>query len=153
VAKKDQENFLNLDKPTQIASAQLSLDRSQQAMEESKQELAELEAMYKKEDFAELTKELVVSRGRKKLEFSQRGLELAKKGQEGLLNHDLPKKEKELAQAVEKAEKALQEAQAKKDREALEEKLKLMRADHKIDDLVREIDKMKKKSEKKEATA
>jgi hypothetical protein len=40
VAKKDQDNFLNLEKPTQVANAQLSLDRSQQAMEESKQELA-----------------------------------------------------------------------------------------------------------------
>ena len=156
-ARKDQANFLDLDKPTQVAGGQLSLDRSQQSMEESRQELAELEAMYKQEDFAELTKELVLSRGRKRLEFSQRGFDLAKKGQEEMLGHDLPKKEKELAQAVEKAEKALQEAQAKKDRAALEEKLKLMRADHKIDDLVRELDKMKKKqgekAAKKEATA
>lgn len=156
-ARKDQDNFLNLDEPTQVASNQLSLDRSRQSMEESRQELAELEAMYKQEDFAELTKELVLSRGRKRLEFSQRGYELAKKGQEDLLGHELPKKEKELAQAVEKAEKGLHEAQAKKDRGALEAKLKLMRAEHKIDDLAREIERMKKKSaeksEKKEATA
>jgi len=159
VAKKDQDNFLNLDKPQQVASSQLSLDRAQQSMEESRQELAELEAMYKQEDFAELTKELVLSRGRKRLEFAQRGYEIAKKGQEELMGHDLPKKEKELAQAVEKAEKALSEAQAKKDRGALETKLKLTRAEHKIDDLAREVEKMKKKSaektegEKKAATA
>ena len=152
-ARKDQANFLDLDKPSQVAGSQLSLDRSQQSMEESRQELAELEAMYKQEEFAELTKELVLSRGKKRLEFSQRGYELAKKGQEELLGHDLPKKEKELAQAVEKAEKSLNEAQAKKERGALETKLKLMRAEHKIDDLARELDKMKKKQGEKAAKA
>jgi hypothetical protein len=123
------------------------------SMEESKQELVELEAMYKQEDFAELTKELVISRGRKRLEFSQRGFELAQKAQQELVGHDLPKKEMEANQAVEKAEKALREVQAKKDRGAIEIKLKLMRAEHKIDDLEREIEKMKKKSEKKEPAA
>ncbi|MFN0008812.1 MAG: hypothetical protein ACKVXR_13000 [Planctomycetota bacterium] len=152
-AKKELDNFLNLDKPTQVADRQLSLDRSQQNMEESRQELAELEAMYKQEDFAELTKELVLSRGRKRLEFSQRGYELAKKGQEELMGHELPKKEKELTLAFEKAEKALQEAQARKSRGALEIKLKLMRAEHRVEEVAREIEKMKKKSEKKEATA
>jgi hypothetical protein len=153
VATKDRDNFMNMEKPTQLAGNQLSLDRSKQSMEESKQELVELEAMYKQEDFAELTKELVISRGRKRLEFSQRGFELAQKAQQELVGHDLPKKEMEANQAVEKAEKALREVQAKKDRGAIEIKLKLMRAEHKIDDLEREIEKMKKKSEKKEPAA
>ena len=151
MARKDQDNFLSLDKPTQVAQSQLSLDRSQQSMEESRQELAELEAMYKQEDFAALTKELVLSRGRKRLEFSQRGYDLAKKGQEELLNHDLPKKERDFALAVEKAEKGLADAQAKKAKGDLEAKLKLMRSEHKIDELQRELDKMKKKADEKVA--
>jgi hypothetical protein len=93
----------------------------------------------------------VLSAAGKRLEFSQRSYDLAKKGQEELLNHDLPKKEKELAQASRKAEKGLADAQAKKAKGDLEAKLKLMRSEHKIDELQRELDKMKKKADEKVA--
>lgn len=150
---KDRDNFMNRDKPSKIADKQLDIDRAAWRMEETKQELEELEGMYKKEDFASLTKELVIQRGRKNLEFAQRGLELAKKGQEQLLNHELPKKELELTQAVEKAQKALQEANAKKEKCAAECKLKSMRAENHVDEQQKALDKQKTKEKPKEAKA
>jgi len=148
-AKKDRENFKDLEKPNKLADKQLDLDRAAWRMEESKQELAELEGMYKKEDFASLTKELVLQRGKKSLEFAQRGLELAKKDQEGLAGHDLPKKETELDQAFDRAEKGVQEANAKKDRVALETKLKLTKAEHHVDEAQRELEKARSKDKDK----
>lgn len=150
---KDRDNFINRDKPAKIADKQLDIDRAAWRMEESKQELDELESMYKKEDFASLTKELVIQRSRKNLEFAQRGLELAKKGQEELLSHELPKKELELNQAVEKAQKLLQEASAKKEKCAAECKLKSLRAENHVDEQQKALDKQKAKDKPKEAKA
>ncbi len=107
--------------------------------------------MYKKEDFASLTKELVIQRGKKSLEFAQRGLELAKKSQEQLVSHELAKKELELDQAVERAEKALLEANAKKEKCAAECKLKAMKADHHVDEQQRAVEKLKSKDKPKDA--
>ncbi len=152
-AKKDRDNYKNLEKPNKLADKQLDIDRAAWRMEESRQELAELEGMYKREDFASLTKELVLQRGKKSLEFAQRGLELAKKDQEGLAGHDLPKKETELDQAVDRADKGLAEANAKKDRVALETKLKITKAEHHVDEAQHELDKDRAKDKGKEKAA
>lgn len=143
--RKDRDNYKNAETPNKLADKQLDIDRSTQFMEESKQELDELEGMYKKEEFASLTKELVLSRGKKKLEFARRGLEIAKKNQEQLTGFDIPKKQLDLDQAVDRAEKALAEANAKKEKGALETKLRLLRAEHKVDEAQRALEKAKKK--------
>jgi hypothetical protein len=143
--KKDRDNFKNTETPQKLAERQLDIDRSTQFMDEAKQELDELEGMYKKEEFASLTKELVLSRGKKKLEFAKRGLELAKKNQEQLTNFDLPKKQLELDQGVERAEKSLAEATAKKEKGTLESKLKVMKAEHHVDEAQKALDKAQKK--------
>ena len=153
--KKDRDNFKNTETPQKLAEKQLDIDRSTQFMDEAKQELDELEGMYKKEEFASLTKELVLSRGKKKLEFAKRGLELAKKNQDQLTNFDLPKKQLELDQAVERGEKSLAEATAKKEKGALESKLKVMKAEHHVDEAQKALEKAQKKqtSAPKEAKA
>ena len=143
--KKDRDNFKNNETPQKLAEKQLDIDRSTQFTEEAKQELDELEGMYKKEEFASLTKELVLSRGKKKLEFAKRGLELAKKNQDQLTNFDLPKKQLELDQSVERAEKALAEANAKKEKSALESTLKVKKAEHHVDEAQKALEKAQKK--------
>ena len=143
--KKDRDNFKNNETPQKLAERQLDIDRSTQFSEEAKQELDELEGMYKKEEFASLTKELVLSRGKKKLEFAKRGLELAKKNQEQLTNFELPKKQLELDQSVERAEKALAEANAKKEKGALESTLKVKKTEHHVDEAQKALDKAQKK--------
>jgi hypothetical protein len=143
--KKDRDNFRNTETPNKLAERQLEIDRSAQFMDEAKQELDELEGMYKKEEFASLTKELVLSRGKKKLEFAKRGFELAKKNQEQLTSFDLPKKQLELDQSVERAEKALAEANAKKEKGTLESTLKVKKAEYHLDESQKAFDKAQKK--------
>ncbi len=143
--KKDRENFKNTETPQKLSERQLDIDRSTQQMSEQKQELDELEKMYKQEEFASLTKELVLDRGRKHYEFAKRALELAKKNQEQLINFDLPKKQLELDQAVERSEKALAETNAKKEKSALESTLKVKRAEYHLDEAQKALDKAQKK--------
>ena len=143
--RKDRDVFKSSEGPVKLADKQLDVDRTAQYMEEQRQELEELEKMYKQEEFASLTKELVLTRGKAKLEFARRGLELAKKGQDQLAGHEVPKRQLELDQSVEKAEKTLAEANAKKERGALESKLKLLKAEHHVDEAARALEKTKKK--------
>jgi hypothetical protein len=147
--RKDRDNFKNVETPTKLADRQLDVDRSTQRMDEQKAELDELEAMYKNEQFASLTKELVLNRGKKQLEFAKRSLELAKKSQEQLTSFELPKKQLELDQSVDRAEKTLAEANTKKEKSALESKLKLLKSEHRVDESQLALDKAKKKDASK----
>ena len=54
--KKDRDNYKNAETPNKLAGNQLEVDRNTQNATEQKQELDELEAMYKAEEFAKLTR-------------------------------------------------------------------------------------------------
>ena len=148
IAMKDRDNFKGVEKPLKLADSKLDFDRSAQRMKESEQELKELENMYKQEEMAELTKELVLQRGRANLEFAKRSLELQQQKMANVKDHELAKKEKEVDVAVERSEKALKEARAKKEKNGLESELKQTKAEHKIDELEAELGKLKKATEK-----
>lgn len=94
-----------------LDEAQLSLDRSMGQASDAELELAELQAMYDEEDFAEKTKELVLNRGRRNLEHSQRALALAKEELRQLLEHELPAGERKLAWDLKLAREGVDKAQ------------------------------------------
>lgn len=143
-AKLERDNFMNTVKPLEIADHTLSLDRSKQYVTESEQELKELETMYSKEEFAGTTKELVLTRGRNRLDMAKRDLDLSKKRNDQMTAFEHPKRERDLTVAVERATQAASEAHAKLDKGTLEHKLTLLKAEHGIEDLQREIEKLQK---------
>ncbi len=106
------------EREVKLDEARLALDRSAGRAKDAELELAELEAMYADEEFAEKTKELVITRGRREMEFAQRALELAQRRLERLQNVELPEKARaietkriEAAAAVESAERAMRVAE------------------------------------------
>ena len=70
--------------------------------------------VYEAEEFAQLTKELVLMRGQKSLEFNERDLALDLKEAAQLREYELPRKAKELARKLVKAERALSDARSAK---------------------------------------
>lgn len=140
----ERDNFARVAREIETAERALSLDRSQQNVVEAEQELRELETMYAQEEFADMTKELVLTRGRVRLAMSKRDLELAQRRAEQLRGFDHPKRERELAERAAKAEQALQEAQSKVDKGRAESKLALLKAEHALDEAERELNKAKK---------
>ena len=94
-----------------LDEAQLSLERSMGQASDAELELAELQAMYDEEDFAEKTKELVLNRGRRNLEHSKRALALAKEELRQLVEHELPAGERELVWDLKLAREGLDKAQ------------------------------------------
>lgn len=146
-AKDALESFQRHDKPMKLDDGQLDLDQAVQRRTQQQQELEELEAMYKQEELATLTKELVISRERKALEFAKRALEMMTKNVEHAKAVELPKKERELTEAVAKAERRLAEARSKAEKLKLENQLETMKAERALADLEKEVAKLEKKQQ------
>lgn len=144
-ATLDRDHFVQVSKDLELAKSKLELDHGAQQIEESRQELGELESMYKQEDLAALTKELVLTRGRKKLEMAQRNFELDQKEAAALRDFEQPKKLRDLEHGVTKAERELREAKAKQAKTATEKELSLLKAEHEVDELEKAVAKMKAK--------
>jgi chromosome segregation ATPase len=146
-ANLELENFSAVTRDLESAERTLGVDRSRQSLVEAQEELKELEEMYRQEDFAETTKELVLVRGRNRLEMATRGLDIARLRASQLEAHEHPKRERDLNEAVLKAGQALQEARARLEKLALEQELSLAKAQQGIEDLEREIAKLEAKGE------
>lgn len=93
-----------------VDEAQLDLDRSTGRAADAQAELDELEAMYAEEEFAEMTKELVLSRGRRNLEHARRSVAIGETKLARLVDAELPAEEAALARSVLEAEGALASA-------------------------------------------
>jgi len=145
MANQDLENFKSVARPLEEASNQLSLDRSRQRVKESQQELEELEKMYSKEEFADLTKELVLERSRAQLELAKRDLELTEKRTAQTRDFDWPRKERQLVDKVASTQRSLDDAKAKAEKGALERKLSMIEAEEAVQKAREALEKAAKK--------
>jgi len=136
-AQRDLEHFQQVERPLELEDQELDLARSTQSAHERQMELDEIMAMYKKDDFAKLTKELVVQREKFRMEMAQRELALAKKRATDKQQHAWAVKELELSLALKKAQDGLSDAQAKLKKTQAKNELELMRARHKVEDAQR----------------
>ena len=146
VRKSEEElsDFLQSQKQIESAERALSLDQQQEGVRETQQEYDELESMYKDEDFAKKTKELVLSRGKARLGFSQRGMELSTSRRDFHEKFVMPRKERDLREALEKARTGLEDGRAMAERKKLSNQLQLLRAKDGLDELQKEVEKLKK---------
>jgi hypothetical protein len=137
-AKASRDHFKKVTVALELDERALAVDRAQQSVVESEQELKELEAMYAGEKFAETTKELVLMRGRARLEMAKRDLELSQRRLDELKTHEHKQREKELGERVTKAQQAFDDAKAAARRTDLEQRLAVLRAEHAFEDAARE---------------
>lgn len=145
------ENFLKVEKPHQLALFALQLDRGAQRLKEEQEELNELLAMYKNEDFADLTKELVINRAKAAIAFAERDLELDKQEVENKKAHDLAWKQKGLEQDLLEAERALRGAKEAEERGKLKAQVEARKSEREIDQLEKDIAELEKKASAKES--
>lgn len=148
-AREKLQAFNAHEKPHKLDDGKLDLDQAEQFRKQAQQELDELMAMYKQEELATLTKELVISREQKQLEFSQRRFDMQTKAFDHLKTVEVPREQRELEEAVQKAERELTEARDKAAKGKLEAKLELMKAEREIADMEKAIVKLEKKAKAK----
>ncbi|MBM3991389.1 MAG: hypothetical protein FJ298_10350 [Planctomycetes bacterium] len=133
--------------PRELADKQLDLDRSTQGKLEAEQELREMEATYAKDQFATDTKELVLMRHRRRVEFAARGLELAQAAFDDLKAVELPRREREHEKKLRDSEAEVREAEFALVRKELGQRLELARKRWAVSELERPDDDLEAKGD------
>jgi hypothetical protein len=151
MAKADRDNYKNVESVLASTEAQLHLDEAKERLDEARQELTELEKTYAQEKFAEITKELVLARGKARVQLAEKGLELAQKKLAEQRDVEQPKKLAELGLALDKAQHEANEAHAREERTATEKKLKIMKAEQAIQENEHALAKLQGAGDAKEA--
>jgi hypothetical protein len=148
------KNFLERQVPVRIARAKLGVTRWEDRVKEAEEELKQLETMYAQEDFADHTKEIVLERGRRRLERDRTDLELRREDLVTLTERTIPLETTEYEFRVEQKAKALEKTRRDAEAAELDHKIALMRAEADIATKIAELAafrlKIEKKKEKRE---
>ena len=119
--------------------AQLKVDEARYAAEHAQDELSELIAMYEADEFAEMTKELILKRGRRNLEVAGRELEIQSERLEvGRLTRE--RKHAAAKGAVAEARQGVEAAKRGLRKSELEGSISLLEAQSTIDGLRDELE-------------
>ena len=129
------EHHVNGTAPLKIKEAKLGIDSSRFSTEHAKDELNELISMYKADEFAEMTKELVLKRGRRKLEVAERRLKIALTKLEHLEKVQLPNQRDVLKGKLEDADQAFEAARSEVRKAKLEVQIALAESKFKLSEL------------------
>ncbi len=133
--------------PNRLARGQFDLRNAEDRYEESQEEMTQLELMYAEEDFADKTKEIVLQRGRRRLERSRTNLDLRSKSLLFLQNNALPLEHKELELKVERAGLLLDKTRRDATASELDKQIAILTADAAVAKLEFELQELDEKDE------
>jgi multidrug efflux pump subunit AcrA (membrane-fusion protein) len=111
-ADEDLKRFLEIDKSHAIKSAEFGVKRSNEYLEYSKEELRQLEKMYRSKDLTEETEEIILRRQRFQVENGEFALKDAELSRDRTLKIDLPRQEERAREAAVKHSIDLEKARA-----------------------------------------
>lgn len=74
-ARKDHDNFVQVDRPRTIRTAEYNLESAIASLENAQEELEQLEQMYKEDDLTEESEEIVLKRAKRAVESAEFRLE------------------------------------------------------------------------------
>jgi HlyD family secretion protein len=92
--------FEEVDAPRKLAEAKLELDHATDGLADAREELEQLELMYKESEIGDKTKDMVLARGRRGLERAQRRLAIEKTKIAALEGREIPLEGRRLAADV-----------------------------------------------------
>ena len=144
LAQKALQHFDQVEMPQRIAKADLDLKDATDYSTEQQEEMQQLELMYAKDDLADKTKEIVLARGKRRLERAKQRLALAQKDNDDLKASQLPEQRAKLAQALQEKEQELQRAQFAAETGRMDKDTGVIAAQHELEKLQRELDKTTK---------
>jgi multidrug resistance efflux pump len=110
-AKEDFARYNEIDRPLAIKSAEFMIKYYNFNLDYEKDELEQLEKMYKADDLTEETEEIVLKRQRNSVEFAEFSLENAKVNSEEMLKIRIPRMDIQIKESLERAALALARAQ------------------------------------------
>jgi multidrug efflux pump subunit AcrA (membrane-fusion protein) len=111
-ADEDLKKFLEIDRPQAERNAHFSIKRSTEYLEYSKEELRQLEKMYRSKDLTEETEEIILRRHRFQVETGEFSLKEAELHRDQVLKVDLPRREEQVRENAVKQSIDLAKARA-----------------------------------------
>lgn len=102
-AKAALEEFLAVGKADRITGADLGLRYNQDSIEDQEDELRQLDALYKGNDLAKESQDIVIKRAKRRLEQSRVRLKLVQNDYDRLVKSELPREEQNLKLNLENA--------------------------------------------------
>jgi hypothetical protein len=115
--------------PSRVAKAKLDLSMARDALAEQEEELAQLEMTYKEGDFADKTREIVLNRGKRRVERAKERLEIQARDAEALEQTVLPHEHDRLARQIELKRHDLERAHRDADMQLQEKHIAVAAAD------------------------
>ena len=134
--------------PSRLAQAQIALDSAKNRAEQAKDEYNELVAMYKQEEFAEMTKELVLKRGRHSMDIAGRALKLQADKMNDLKKTVLPRERTVLAGKLDAADAAMAQGKLKQRKAMIQSQVTLAEAAHQLDSAKTDLEEVRTKLSK-----
>ena len=92
-AEEDLKKFLEIDRPQSEKSAHFLVKSSKQFLDYAREELTQLQKMYRSKDLTEETEEMILKRQRNQVEASEFRLQSAELQRDATLKVDLPRQE------------------------------------------------------------
>lgn len=139
LAERALEHFTKDTVPLATREAKILIDVARYEAEHAKDEFNELVSMYEADEFAAMTKELVLKRGRRTLEIAERKLEVQRTKLAHLEGSEQPRKKMELEGKIQDARGGLASANLEEKKITLEIQISTMKARFTLAELQRDL--------------
>jgi hypothetical protein len=133
-------DFEEKEDPQRRARARLDMQQARDMLDEAKEELEQLEMMYKGQDLADMTKEVVIRRGKRRVERATQRLALQEQEVQRLEQNTLPLERAKLSAEAEAKAQDLDRARRAAETASLERKIDLMGSEAEIVRIKMEIE-------------
>jgi len=141
LAEAELANYLDVEMTNRLEGEQLSLQGAKDSAKDAEDELAQLEIMYAEQDLEEMTREYVISRGRRRAKRAMGRIAIAEREMQALKSFELPSKQAKLEMAVVQAREAVEAAERsnavammRKELAVSEAEVAVERAERKLDE-------------------
>jgi multidrug efflux pump subunit AcrA (membrane-fusion protein) len=111
-ADEDLKKFLDIDKPMAIEDARVNIKNAAHFLEYAREELKQLEKMYRSKDLTEETEEIILKRQRHQVEMAEYRVKVTGIHTEQSLKVDLPRREQMVRDNAVRATLALEKAKS-----------------------------------------
>ncbi len=106
----DYQRYVDMDRDRYLKQLEMNLKSSKRQLDYARDELEQLEKMYKADDLTEETEELILTRTRQEFEMSEYYYELAKVRYERSLNISLPRQDEDNREVLDRVDISLERA-------------------------------------------
>lgn len=148
VAVRRLDNLTKESIPTRLARTELSLQYAQDGVKEAEEELTQLEMMYKEEQLADQTKEIVLERSRRRLDRSRRSLTLSTAETKNMREFAIPLEIRDAEQAVDAKKREVEKLEFDQRTAEIDQKLALLSAEAEMERLRHELEDLEEEERK-----